>query len=105
MMDLHTLSLAELHELNNQASAEITRRESAERVEALRKVQELMALHGLSADDLAKKGKVSAVRKPVEAKYQHPSDASLTWTGRGRKQLWVQAHLDNGGTLEQLALA
>ena len=104
-MDLHSLSLAELHELRQQLGAEITRRESAERVEALRKVQELMALHGLSADDLAKKGKTAIARKPVEAKYQHPSDASLTWTGRGRKPLWVLAHLDNGGTLEQLALA
>lgn len=99
------LSLAELHELNNQVSAEITRRESKERVEALRKVQELMALHGLSTEDLATKGKVATVRKPVEAKYQHPSDATRTWTGRGRKPLWVQEHLDNGGTLEQLALA
>lgn len=103
-MDLQSYSLADLHDLHQQISAEIARRESAERVEALKKVQQLMAQHGLSADDLAKKG-ATTVRKPVEAKYQNPTDPSQTWTGRGRKPLWVQAYLDNGGSLEQLALA
>lgn len=35
-------------------------------------------------------------------RYRHPSDTSLTWTGRGRKPAWVAEWLVNGGTLEQL---
>lgn len=34
--------------------------------------------------------------------YKHPEDKLLSWTGRGRKPLWVQNWLDNGGTLEDL---
>lgn len=101
-MDLQSLSLPELYTLRDQVEAEVVRKQSAEKTEALKKVQALMAQYGLSADDLAKK--TAAVRKPVEAKYQNPADPSQTWTGRGRKPLWVQAYLDNGGELEQLAL-
>lgn len=100
-MDLQSLSLQELYTLRDQLNTEVTHRESAEKAEAKKKVQALMAQYGLSADDLGKK---AATRKPVAAKYQNPADASQTWTGRGRMPLWVQAYLDNGGALEQLAV-
>ncbi|WP_434627550.1 Rmf/CrpP family protein [Chromobacterium sp. CV08] len=41
---------------------------------------------------------VSAIR------YRHPTSEMLTWTGRGRRPAWVQAWLDAGGTLEELAV-
>ncbi|MEQ6292249.1 H-NS histone family protein [Vogesella sp. GCM10023246] len=102
-MDLQSLSMSELYALRDQVEAEVVRKQSAEKTEALKKVQALMSQYGLSADDLAKKA--TTARKPVEAKYQNPADPSQTWTGRGRKPLWVQAYLDNGGALEQLAVA
>ncbi|MFC3533696.1 H-NS family nucleoid-associated regulatory protein [Vogesella facilis] len=101
-MDLQSLSLQELYDLRNQVATEVARLESAEKIEALKKVQELMATYGLSTEDLTKKA--AASRKPAEAKYQNPADPTLTWTGRGRKPLWVLAYLENGGALEQLAL-
>ncbi len=33
-------------------------------------------------------------------KYRSSVDASLTWTGKGRKPGWIQTFLDNGGKLE-----
>lgn len=102
-MDLQSLSLQELYALRDQLDAETARRQSAEKAEVMQKVQALMSQYGLSADDLQKK--TGAARKPVAAKYQNPVDPSQTWTGRGRKPLWVQAYLDNGGVLEQLAVA
>ena len=36
------------------------------------------------------------------AAFAHPSDASLTWTGRGRRPAWVAAWIEEGGTLEDL---
>lgn len=35
-------------------------------------------------------------------RYQHPQDATLIWSGRGRKPVWVQHWLQNGGNLEQI---
>lgn len=49
--------------------------------------------------------KVRKVRGKVAPKYQHPDNPSQTWTGRGRKPLWVAEHLKTGATLEQLSIA
>ncbi|MEW4336452.1 H-NS histone family protein [Chromobacterium vaccinii] len=102
-MDLQALSFIELKDLLAQVEAEIGQREKAEKVEAKSKILELAKAHGLSLDELFKQAE-SKVKKPVEAKYRHPADASLTWSGRGRKPLWMQELLDQGKTLEELAI-
>lgn len=102
-MDLQALSFIELKDLLAQVEAEIGQREKAEKAEAKSKILELAKAHGLSLDDLFKQAE-SKVKKPVEAKYRHPADASLTWSGRGRKPLWMQELLDQGKTLEELAI-
>ncbi|WP_225548044.1 H-NS histone family protein [Chromobacterium violaceum] len=103
MMDYQSLSFTELQDLLVQIQAEINQREKAEKAEAKSKILELAKAHGLSLDDLFKQAEGKA-KKPVEAKYRHPADASLTWSGRGRKPLWVQELLGQGKTLEQLAI-
>ncbi|OVE50423.1 H-NS family nucleoid-associated regulatory protein [Chromobacterium violaceum] len=102
-MDLQALSFVELKDLLAQVQAEIGQREKAEKAEAKSKILELAKAHGLSLDELFKQAETK-VKKPVEAKYRHPADASLTWSGRGRKPLWVQELLDQGKTLEELAI-
>jgi len=48
--------------------------------------------------------KASQPKPPgAEIKYRGPNGE--TWTGRGLKPRWVTAHLENGGTLEQLTQA
>lgn len=42
--------------------------------------------------------------KKVAPKYQNPNDNSQTWTGRGRKPLWVEEALKKGKKLEDLAI-
>ncbi|WP_029933770.1 H-NS family nucleoid-associated regulatory protein [Thiomicrospira pelophila] len=42
--------------------------------------------------------------KKVAPKYQNPNDKSQTWTGRGRKPLWVEEALKKGKKLEDLAI-
>jgi DNA-binding protein H-NS len=37
-------------------------------------------------------------------KYCNPADVKQTWSGKGRKPLWVLSHLDAGGQLEELAI-
>lgn len=41
---------------------------------------------------------------PSEPKYRHPENADVTWTGRGRKPSWVTAHLDGGGSIDDLSI-
>lgn len=48
--------------------------------------------------------KVAAKRGKVAPKYRNPTDPGITWTGRGRQPIWVRDHLDNGGTIESIAI-
>ena len=48
---------------------------------------------------------VKPSRAPAAAKYRHPENPSLTWSGRGRKPLWFVAALDAGKTPEDLAIS
>lgn len=102
-MELSKLSLAELPALLNTVQTEISRRENEEKANAKKQIMELAKSYGLSLDDVLSKV-TTAARKPVEAKYKNPNDESQTWTRRGRKPVWVQALLDEGFSLEDLAI-
>ncbi|WP_024301959.1 H-NS family nucleoid-associated regulatory protein [Pseudogulbenkiania sp. MAI-1] len=101
-MDLSNLSFADLLSLRNDLDSEIKRREQEEKAKAKKQIVELARAYGLSVEEVL--GKVGSARKPVEAKYCHPQNPELTWTGRGRKPLWVQELLSTGKTLDDLAI-
>jgi len=44
------------------------------------------------------------VRKPVQPKYRNPENSENTWTGRGRRPIWVEQSLSAGKTLEDLLI-
>jgi DNA-binding protein H-NS len=100
-MNLSELSFTELQELHAKVVTAIEQQQAAEKADAKKQILELVKLHGLSLDDVLSN---AAVRKPVEAKYKNPNDVSQTWTGRGRKPVWVQALLDEGFSLDDLAI-
>ncbi|WP_407644871.1 H-NS histone family protein [Candidatus Thiothrix anitrata] len=44
---------------------------------------------------------VSNKKRPtIPAKYRNPANPEDTWSGRGRKPLWVVALLESGGSLD-----
>jgi DNA-binding protein H-NS len=47
---------------------------------------------------------VKPTRAPAAAKYRHPENPSLTWSGRGRKPLWFVAALEAGKSADDLAI-
>lgn len=105
MSDIAKKSFQELLSLRDAVEAEIKARQSEEKAKAKKQIVELARAFNLSVEDVLSKTKGSqGVRKPVEAKYRHPQDSSLTWTGRGRKPSWVQALLDQGKSLESLQI-
>ncbi|BAK76139.1 histone family protein nucleoid-structuring protein H-NS [Pseudogulbenkiania sp. NH8B] len=101
-MELSNLSFADLLSLKSDLENEIKRREHEEKAKAKKQIVELARAYGLSVEEVL--GKVGPARKPVEAKYCHPQNPELTWTGRGRKPLWVQELLAAGKNLEDLAI-
>lgn len=101
-MDLSSLSFAELQLLKTDVENELKRRESEEKSKAKKQIIELAKAYGLSVEEVL--GKTATVRKPVEAKYRHPDNIDLTWTGRGRKPGWVSELLATGKTLDDIAI-
>lgn len=77
-----------------------------ERSEAVAKVKELMAEHGLTISDLGtrspSKSDRSGIRK-VAPKYRD-SATGQTWSGRGLQPNWLKAALKSGRKLEDFAL-
>jgi DNA-binding protein H-NS len=51
------------------------------------------------------KAKAAAPRSKAVQKYRNPDNPVETWAGRGRPPKWVQAALEAGQSLEDLAIA
>lgn len=71
-----------------QALAEAARK--AEIDDAVRKIKDLMQLHGVTVADLssARSVKVSKAKGAVAAQFTNPATGE-TWTGRGRAPRWL----------------
>jgi len=103
-MDLSSLTVAQLRDLQQQIPAEIKRREVQEKANILNEVRAFAKARGYAIEDLlGKEAKVKAVSgTKVKVKYRHPENAELEWTGRGRTPKWVSAWTENGGSLDSL---
>lgn len=105
-VNLDTLSYDELVKLENQVAELRAQKLREEEEEAKRQIREIAKKHNLTVTfgAAAKKNVDAAPKTTVAPKYRSQQDASLTWTGRGRKPNWVASHLDAGGKLEDLAI-
>lgn len=100
-MDISGLPLAELKRLLVQIPKEIERRQKEERSKVLKEIESFAAERGFALDELiGERGKKE--RAPVAAKYRHPSNEELTWSGRGRQPKWVAEFVQKGGKMDQL---
>ena len=103
MIDLESLSLADLKKLKKDVDTAIAQFGDRERRKALAEVEAFARERGLSASDLADLVQ-RKTRKPAEAKYANPADPSQTWTGRGRKPGWIIAAMDAGKSLDDMTI-
>ena len=103
-MDLSTLSVSQLHDLQLQIPGELKRREVQEKNAFLNELRVIAKARGYAIEDLlAKETKIKLPSgNKVKVKYRHPENPALEWTGRGRKPKWVEAWIANGGNLDNL---
>lgn len=102
-MDLNTLSLKELKDLQSQVAKAINGYEDRRKKEALAELEEKARSLGFSLSELTGAAPVRK-RSPATAKYANPANPSDTWSGRGRKPRWFEAALNAGRKPEDLAI-
>lgn len=87
-MDLSGMSAAELRGLQEKVSRELKKRESEEVATAREKILAIAQSIGMPLKDiLATTAKPKAKESVI--RFRHPDNASLEWSGRGRKPKWV----------------
>src|SRR6185295_20189837 len=104
-IDLSKLSIEELESLAKDIQTEVTNRREAERQRVLGQMRELAASLGLTLEEVVRlersnKGSTGG----GQAKYRHPNDPSLTWSGRGKRPAWVNEALAAGKSLDDFAV-
>lgn len=101
-IDLEAMTPAELRDLQKQVGRQIETYEARQRQKALDAAKEAAGQYGFSLKDLV--GDARTPKPAIAPKYADPDDKTLTWSGRGRKPRWVQARLDEGRSLDDLAI-
>jgi DNA-binding protein H-NS len=101
-VNLKNMSVAELLDLQKAIPAELEARQKEERQKLVSEFRDKAKALGINLEDLVGGGKAKAKVAKVAPKYIHPANASLTWTGRGKRPRWVSEWLDSGKTLDQL---
>ncbi len=104
-VNLDKLSIKELSAVLEEAGKQIESRKKTELKTIRKQVKILIKDNGYTPADIFPALKANA--KPtvkVAPKYRNPKNAEQTWTGRGRKPKWVEAHLNTGKKLTSLAI-
>lgn len=98
--DLTNLSVDELMALQKDVAMAIKDADVKRRKDAMAAVEKAAADHGFTLKELLSDKKDT--KSKATAKYRHPENPELTWSGRGRKPKWFVEALEAGHTLDSL---
>ena len=101
--NLEAMSLKELRQMQKDLAKAISTYEDRNKADARAKLEVIAKEMGYSLADLIGV-EVKTTRAPAVAKYRHPENAALTWSGRGRKPQWFVEALAAGKSADDLAV-
>jgi DNA-binding protein H-NS len=103
-IDLDHLSLPELKKLEKDVAKAIATFEDRQKAEARAEAEAVAKRFGFSLAELLDTAPPTTKKAPPEAKYRHPENPAVTWSGRGRKPGWIAEGLAAGKALEDFAI-
>lgn len=111
-VDLKNMSRKQLEKLAAQVQKALKSLDTQDKREAKKAAEKAAAKFGYSLAELAaapsgkKRGPKpgTKAKNPGVAKYKNPSDASQTWTGKGRQPAWFKDALESGKSADDLAI-
>ena len=101
--DLEALSLTELKKMQKDIAKAISTFEDRQKAEARAKVEAFARDLGYSLAELVGT-ETKIARAPAPAKYRHPENTALTWSGRGRRPQWFVDALEADRTAVDLEI-
>ena len=103
-INLNTLSLKELKDLQSQVARTVSSFEDRKKKEAIAALEETARASGFTLAELTGGAPITRKRSPAVPKYANPADKSDTWSGRGRKPRWFVAALAAGKTPDDVSI-
>ena len=100
---LEALSLTKLKKLQKDIAKAISTFEDRQKAEARAEVAAMAKEMGFSLTELVGTN-AKTTRVPAPAKFRHPENPALTWSGRGRKPHWFVDALAAGKTEDELTI-
>jgi len=102
-MDIDNLSSEEIEKLQARLAQRLDRKREEEQAAFVEKVMSMASEAGY---DLAKIIEMlEGERKFDRAKYRHPDDATLTWSGMGRMPQWLHELVNKGNSKEDFKVS
>ena len=77
--------------------------QSRKKAEALAAVDALAREHGFTLSDIVA-GSARTKAAPKPAKYRHPENPAVTWSGRGQQPAWIKEALAARKSLEHFLI-
>jgi DNA-binding protein H-NS len=102
--DWSTYTIGELQRIYDDISNEIQTKRDEKKKTLLEQFHQMLTLEGLTLDDvIGTKRRRQRRRGAAPVKYRDP-ETGKTWSGRGRKPVWLDEKLNAGRTLEDFAV-
>lgn len=101
-VNLEQLSYDELARIQKDAETLLKAKQKDTLKAAYVQFQQIAKDLNVSIDDIIKAGKSIKNKRP--AKYRSLKDASKTWSGQGRKPLWLEEELKSGKKIEDFLI-
>lgn len=103
-LDISNLSKDELENLRVEVDKALKDYEELRKGQAIMAAEEALQQYGLSLQDIMERKSRGRKKVLVAPKYSKPGEPQTTWSGRGRRPLWVVDHLRRGGNIEDLEI-
>lgn len=107
--DYDELDMQQLQDIQQKVQTAMSKRKREHINTVYQQIIEIVKSNGLTLEEVIdfsqkKSKKVDAPKRQVAAKYRHPDNEALTWTGRGKQPRWISDALGSGFTLEALTI-
>ncbi len=100
--ELEKFTVKDLRELKDRVDRLITRKQIEERRDLLDQFRAMADASGFTLAEVTGHGRGRG--RAVAAKYQNPSNAAETWSGRGRPPRWLAAKLKSGAKIDDFKI-